>query len=223
MKMTPRSIEKIVEEQVQRWRLFKPGKLKEKQPIPVITLSREPGSGGLVIAQMLAERLGMDLFHQDVINKIAQSSDVSAMLIETLDERGLSVLEDWISSMVHDRHLWPDEYLQHLMKVIGTIGQHGRAVVVGRGANFILLPEKRFSVRVTAPLEMRTQNVARQFGVDYEEAKRRVIRTEANRKSFVRKYFYADINDPLNYDMVINTAGISMEQSVNAICGVLNA
>jgi cytidylate kinase len=223
MKMTPRSIEKIVEEQVQRWRLFKPGKLKENQTVPVITLSREPGSGGIVIAQMLAERLEMDLFHQDVINKIAQSSDVSAMLIETLDERGLSVLEDWISSMVHDRHLWPDEYLQHLMKVIGTIGQHGRAVVVGRGANFILLPDKRFSVRVTAPLELRTQNVARQFGIDYEEAKRRVIRTEANRKSFVRKYFYADINDPLNYDMVINTAGMSMEQAVNAICGVLDA
>ncbi len=37
------------------------------------------------------------------------------------------------------------------MKVIGTIGKHGRAVIVGRGANFVLPPEKRFSVRIVGP------------------------------------------------------------------------
>ena len=59
---------------------------------------------------------------------------------------GLSILEDWISSLVYDRHMWPEEYLKHLMNIIGTIGKHGRAVVVGRGANFILPPEQTLPV-----------------------------------------------------------------------------
>ena len=91
----------------------------------------------------LNEKLGIDIFHQEVIHKIAESADVSETVLETLDERGLNTLEHWISSLVHERHLWPDRYMQHLMKVIGTIGNHGRAVIVGRGANFILPADKR--------------------------------------------------------------------------------
>ena len=142
MKVSPRSIERIVEEQARRWQILKPGKKKEKAYFPVVTISREPGSGGLVVARKLSEEMSMDLWHQDVINKMAEVSDVSTRLLQTLDEKGLTVLEDWLASLVNERHLWPDEYLQHLMKVVGTIGEHGRAVIVGRGANFILPPEK---------------------------------------------------------------------------------
>jgi hypothetical protein len=91
--------------------------IEEKEGVSIVTVSREAGSGGRIIAAKLAEKLGIDIFHQELINEIAKSADVSEKLLETLDERGLSTLEDWISSLVLDRHLWPDEYLQHLMKV----------------------------------------------------------------------------------------------------------
>jgi cytidylate kinase len=81
---------------------------------------------------------------------MAKRADVSEALLETLDEKGLSTLEDWISSLVYARHLWPDEYLKILLKV-ATIGKQGRAVIVGRGANFVLPPKRRFSVRLVAP------------------------------------------------------------------------
>jgi hypothetical protein len=114
------------------------GRADRKPAISLVTVSREPGSGGKLIAQGIAERLDFDLFHQEVIHEMAQSAKVSTRVVESLDEKGLSMLEDWISAVVHRRHLWPDEYLQHLLKVVSTIGEHGRAVLVGRGANFIL-------------------------------------------------------------------------------------
>ncbi|UCH23993.1 MAG: cytidylate kinase family protein [Deltaproteobacteria bacterium] len=43
---------------------------------------------------------------------------------------------------------------------VSTIGKHGRAIIGGRGANFILPSESRFSVRVVAPFEVRVENVA---------------------------------------------------------------
>ena len=216
-----KSIPRIIEEQVHRWQIMQKEGKEEKEGVSVITVSREPGSGGRVVATRLAEKLGIAIFHQEVINEMAKSADVSEKLVETLDERGLSILEDWISSLVHERHLWPDRYMQHLMKVVGTIGKHGRAVVVGRGANFILPPEKRFSVRIVGPQAWRINNVAKEFDMSSEDAKRRVMRTESDRRAFIRKYFNADIADPTNYDLVVNTATLKVDDAVKVISSAL--
>ncbi len=216
-----KSIPQIVEEQVHRWQIQQKKKPEEKAIVPVVTISREPGSGGRIVAQNLAARLGFEVFHQEVLHEMAKRAEVSEQLLATLDERGLSILEDWISSLVHDRHLWPDQYLQHLMNVIGTLGKHGRAVVVGRGANFVLPPEQRFRVRITTPQRLRIKNVARDFNLSPDEAKRRVIKTESNRKAFIRKYFNADIADPTNYDLVINTETLTVDNAVDVIGAAL--
>jgi len=122
---------------------------------------------------------------------------------------------------VDSHHLWPDRYLRHLMKIIGTIGKNGRAVIVGRGANFVLKPEKRFRVRVIAPMDMRVDNISKAFGTSIEETRRRIIRTDSDRKAFIRKYFNADIEEPMNYDLIINTGTVSSEQAVSAIAGAM--
>ncbi len=215
-----RTVEKIVEEHVQRWNMLRREK-KEGPPAMVITVSRQPGSGGRLVAQAIADRLGLDLFHQEVLHEMAKSAHMSEKLVQTLDERALTVLEDYLSSLVHRRHLWPDEYLRHLMRVIGTIGRHGRAVVVGRGANFILPAEGRFRVRVVADRVFRGRQVAGQFGVTEDEAYRRIDQTDADRSAFIRRYFHADIADPLNYDMVLNTGVMTIDQAAGAVCAVI--
>ncbi len=218
---TKRSINQIIDEQVRKWEMLRTEKKKEEDRIPVITISREPGSGGRIVAERIAERLGYDLFHREIIQKMAESADISSRVLATLDEKRLSVLEDWISELVNERHLWPDQYLKHLMKVVGAIGKHGRAVVVGRGATFILPPEQRFSVRIFAPLEVRVTNVANNFDVSVEEARRRVLRTESDRRAFTRKYFHADIADPKYYDLVVNTGRLSINAAQGAVVSAL--
>ena len=222
MKGRIRSVEQIIEEQVHRWQISQPREVEKEPLAPVVTLSREPGSGGRIVAEGLAECSDLDIFHQEVIHEMAQSAGVSKRLLETLDEKGISMVEDWVSAAIRERYLWPDEYLQHLMKVIGTIGKHGGAVIIGRGANFILPPEGRFRIRVIAPLELRVERVAKEFDVNPEEAKRRITRTESDRRAFMRKYFNADIADPRNYDLVINTGTLTIEKSVQTICKLLD-
>jgi cytidylate kinase len=221
MKTTIRSMERLIEEQMHRWQLMQTEPKVEREVLPIITISREPGSGGRIVAQKLAAILKVEVFHQEVLHEMAKRAEVSEQMLASMDEKGLSILEDWISSLVYDRHMWPDEYLKHLMNVIGTIGKHGRAVVVGRGANFILPPEQRLRVRITAPRKFRIQNVARDFNLEEGEAKRRVIQTESDRKAFIRKYFNSDIADPDNYDMVINTETLSLDDASKVIAAAL--
>ena len=222
MHVKVKPVAQIVEEQVRSWQFSKTEPKPEAKGLPVVTLSREPGSGGRIIGEKLSQRLGFNLFHQEVLHELARSAKVSAKLLETLDEKGLSVLDDWIASLVNTRHLWPDQYLKHLMKVIGTIGRHGRAILIGRGANFILPADRRLSVRVIAPLEMRAGKVAEAFGLSNEDARRRVVKTDSQRKAFIRKYFYADIADPLNYDLTVNTGSMSLDEAVDVVCSTLD-
>jgi cytidylate kinase len=222
MKTSRRSIEKIVDDQVLQWNRIKTEKKDAQRGISVVTISRESGSGGTILAANLAKAMGFDLFHREVIQEMAESANISTRIIETLDEKGLSVLEDSVAAMIRERHLWPDEFLRYLMKVVGTIGKHGRAVIVGRGAQFILPRDENLKVRVIAPLAMRIQNVAHELDMAESEAQKMILKTDSDRRSFSRKYFYADVTDPLNYDLVINTARMSIDAAVKSIVAAMN-
>jgi cytidylate kinase len=212
-----RSMERIVEDQILQWQKLISKKKDAYGEVNVITISREYGSGGVIVAEKIAKKLGYDLFHQEIIQEMANSAKISKQIVKTLDGKGLSVLEESISAMVNDRHLWPDQYLRHLMKVVGTIGRHGRAVIVGRGANFIIPVEKILRIRVICPLPIRIKNIAKRLNVPEPEAHKIVLKTDADRRSFIRKYFYADITDPHNFDVVINTGRISYDTAVESI------
>ncbi len=217
---TQRTFEKIIEEQIKKWQVTQ--RKKYKNPIrPVITLSRLPGAGGNCLAQRLAEELKIDHFDQEIVEKIATNAKVSRQIVESLDEQDRSVFDDWISSLGED-HMWSYDYLQHLTNVIGAIGAHGHAIIVGRGASFILPKEVCLRILVTAPLETRIRNVARIFNAPEKEARRRVMRTEAERRAFIRKYFQADLTDPNNYDLVINTENTDLDVATRIVVETFN-
>ncbi|MGD9209692.1 MAG: cytidylate kinase-like family protein [Desulfobacteraceae bacterium] len=221
MSTRKRSIEQIVEEQVRRWDYLRREPRVEKVQNLLITVSREPGSDGDAIANGIAESLGLDLFHQNVIHEMAHSAKVSNQLVQSLDEKGSNLLEDTIAALVQKRHLWPDEYLKHLLKVIGTIGNYGNAVIVGRGANFILSQPKTFRLRIIAPRKLRIQKYSELFNIPLDEAKRRILKTESDRRAFIRKYFHEEINDPANYDLILNTGTFSTVTAVSTISAIL--
>ena len=68
---------------------------------------------------------------------------------------------------------------------------------------------------------MRVQNVANMLGASLEHAKQRVIRRESRRRAFIRHSFNADVRDPLNYDLTINTGQLNTESAVDAVIGAL--
>ena len=208
------SLEEFVQGQVDKWSAKKQF---EGIDLPVITVSMEPGSRGSLMAQIIAEKLGFDFFHRSIIREIAQSVKMSEKVIDSVEKNRFSGIEDLIASVVKRYYIHPDTYMVHLMKVVNTIAHHGRAVIVGRGANFILSPEVRFSVRTVAPLSVRVKNMVETFGASPEETKKRVLRRESRRTAFIRQAYNEDVSDPLNYDMVINTDNMSIECATAAV------
>jgi cytidylate kinase len=215
-------IDQFVKDQVEKWKHRDAERTADDRlRYSVITLGMEPGSGGRVVAERLARCLDLDFFHRDILQGIADSTHMSSQVIDSLEKERLSGVEDFISSLIKEKYLYPGTYLRHLMKVVGAIARHGRAVIVGRGANFILPADKRFSVRVICPLEDRVKNVAREFGVSLDDARKRVMRRESRRRAFVRQSFNADISDPLHYQMILNTGSMTVDSAVEAVAAAV--
>jgi cytidylate kinase len=222
MHKQPPSVEKFVQNQVKKWKAIQARKELEGQPRrPVVTLSMQPGSRGSIVAEEVAHRLNYDLFNREMIKKIAQSAKMSEAVIESVEKERRLGIDDFVASIIKRHYLHPDTYLNHLMRVVCAIADYGRAVIVGRGANFILPLEMRFSVRIVAPLEMRIKNVAAAFKVAQGEAKKRVLWRQSRRVAFIRQFFNADINDPFNYDMMLNMENISIACAAEAIAAAV--
>lgn len=216
-------MDRMVQDQVNKWRqllskaLHQGLKIENFKGGPIITLSREPGSGGSEIARKLSKSLHMDLIGGQIILHVADSAKMSRRVIESLDEKEVTFRDTLLLSLFGENRPWPGEYLQHLTKVIGSIGIFGNVIIVGRGANFVLPKDRIFRVRIIAPIEKRIKYFMEDRGYTKADSEKYILKRENDRKAFVRKYFNADMADPKHYDLIINTDKISVETATESI------
>ena len=212
----------LINEHLQKMRADrKEAGYEKKAYVPVVTVSIDPGSGGSRVAKMVANRFGFEFYNREIIQEIAASVHIEPDVIEHIEKERPAGMEDLIDSCLRDSYLWPGMYMEHLEKVLYALGKHGRTVVVGRGGNFILPPDQRFSVRITAPLAARIENIAKAFGVAAAKARKRIKGREEKRAAFIKKSFHKDVRNPLHYDMVLNTGFMGLEDCTDMICHYL--
>ena len=215
-------IDRLLEEQVKKWKISKERRKGEGEaPLPVITVAREPGSIVTDQVQQVARELKLDIIDARIIHEVAKSVRMSEKVVSYLDEKTRSLLDNWILYLRTTRFLLGDEYVRHLTKVIGTIGEQGGAIIIGRGANLILPPDETLRVRFIAPMETKVRNVMREFGLTEEDAKKQILLKEAERRDSVKKNFKVEIEDPANYDLVINTEFLETEHIAGIIKSAL--
>jgi hypothetical protein len=223
-----RSLEQLVNEQFQRWmqeqnaagRKPKPDKLAQQ---PMIVFSREFGGRGAEIGTAVASRLGFQFHAQELVHEIAKRARVRQQLVESLDERAQDRIEQWVTEMMEGGVFAPSDYLRNLTKVIVALGRHGRGVIIGRGAHFILDPARTLRVRAYAPLETRVALIAEREEVGLVEARAKVLRVDAERIAFYRQHFNVDVADPIHYDLLVNTATLSVEVCVELVVRAFKA
>jgi cytidylate kinase len=214
----PGSIDLIIDRQFRRWdyELRKSrGSVEAADPPPahrpVITISRQHGTHGTRVAAELANRFEYTLLHRDVIDRMCASTGISRRLMEALDEHSRSELTNWFDSMLAGKYVSAGDYVAALLKTVYSIAQLGGVVVVGRGANFIVGPERGFHARVVAPREDRIRALTMRKEISVKEAAREVDERDHERASFARRLFGRSVDDPLAYDVTINQEGLSPE------------
>ena len=187
---------------------------------PLITISREMGSGGRPIAELVVKKLSgrWRLYHKDLIDKIAKEAKLEKKLIEEIDEKRRSTIEEITLDLFGKKYASLTAYYKSLVRVLTEIGQRGYAVIIGRGANFLF--PRALNVRIICKME---QRIAWEMG--YEKiskisAMKRIAESDEKRREFAQTLFHHDPKKAHHYDLVIRTGPeLDIETSADLIVG----
>ncbi len=215
------SLESIVNRQIRNWELQKEQRVKEgvktDSPKPVITVSRQQGSRGSFFAKKIAERFGFELFHRELIDFICKDSGARRRVIESMDEKHKPDLELWLEGILKGKIVDTSDYAQWLAKAIYSVASHGNAVIIGRGANYILKMSTGLHLRIVASHSRRISNLIEYKGLTVKEAEKNIEESDRAREEFVEKNFGYDIADPTHYDLVMNSEYFDIETALEIV------
>lgn len=171
---------------------------------PVITLSRDFGSGGDVIATRLCQRLNLPLYDEDLLKQVAARLNDDPAIVRLLDEGFGRAKDMWLYRLFSGKDISPDAYRDTLVKVVMSLGRLG-GVIVGRGAHVILAEECALRVRVAGSPEACAKRLA--AGGNGSEASLLAQAREVNhrRGKFVWEVFNSRLSDANEFDLTINT------------------
>src|SRR5690606_8117758 len=98
-----------------------------------------------------------------------------------------------------------------------SIASKGKAVILGRGSNFIAPNYEALHVYVTAPMKTRIQRAIRYEKIDSSEARDRIHKITDERKEFVSNSFGKAYDNPDYYDLILNSQYFSIEAASEVI------
>ncbi|MEW4569993.1 cytidylate kinase-like family protein [Tautonia sp. JC769] len=189
----------------------------------VVCLSREAGAGGSALGRMVAERLGWTVYDARIVEAIAERMERPIEEVEALDELSPSVVQDWLLPLREEHWAPLEAYLDHLAKLVLSIGHAGDAVIVGRGAGFMIPRHEVLSVRIVSPIKARARRLSERLGVTPRTARRLAIDLDRRRRKFARTMFRVDDTDPHSYDLVIDTESIGLPIACELIARAIEA
>jgi cytidylate kinase len=223
----PRSVNDLVEQQIQRWMAEQKRKTGERltpaPPRPIITISRQAGTQGTDVARGAAEILGFRLWDQELVQRIAEQSGATEALLRAVDEHARNAVEDLLAGILMGDVSTETEYLAQLTRLFHAIAHHGSAVVVGRGANFVIPGESALRVRLVAPVDVRVRNLGRVRGLSEAQARGEVERLDRERHTFLKHHYKRDTTDPCAYDLLVNVGGVTLACAVDVVVAAYKA
>ncbi|RMH64881.1 MAG: hypothetical protein D6677_03660 [Calditrichaeota bacterium] len=195
-------VEKLLSRQIELW--------KQKRYTPdaqsafpgVLTISRDTTGKGNALARQIAERTGWKIYDREIVDYIAEHAHVRTALVASFDEKEKQQLEIMLSHLLNTNHFSRESYLKFLIKAVLSIATHGRAIFLGRGANFILPDHKALKIRIV-------ETVPSEAGEAEERA------------AFIRRMFNADIRDPRHYHILLNLDKTDTGLAAEWICYAL--
>ena len=182
----------------------------------IITVEREYGAGGSIVAAELARRKGWQLLDQQLTCEIAKLASVDENAVARCEEKCDPLLHRpakvfWRGSherslpISDDRIFDADELVAHAQEVIEKKAQEGNCVIVGRGAPYILRARPdTFHLFVYGSREKKIERLIK-LKMSEKDATEMVDTIDRERAAFVRKYFNAEWPCRRLYHLMLNS------------------
>jgi cytidylate kinase len=190
---------------------------------PSITISRQMGAGGIEVAKILAERLttgserAWTVFDRNLAELIWKNQDLPASVCYFLEQEIPKGLQDTVQELLGVRTTG-SHLVEHTTQTVLRLAGLGNAIFIGRGANIIMANQKSaLHVRLVAPFARRVRQIEEHHRLGTQEAVELIAATDDARRRYIKHYFRAEIDDPINYHFVVNTGLTGYEEAARMI------
>ena len=201
--------------------------------MPIVTVSRQYGSGGSEVAERVATALGWKLYDNEVVEAVASRLHLTPAEVMAREERVPSLVERMASAMalgvpevmpvVGEMASVPSEERMVMVtkRVMEDAVAAGPAVLVGRGAQCMLARRSdALHVYCYAPEEDLERYVIQHLGIPPAEAHKRVTEMNHQRELYVRLHWQRNWRDVSNYDLCVNTASLGLDGAARLVTEV---
>jgi len=198
---------------------------------PFVTISRQAGAGGHTLARTLLDKLhaqhekdlfgGWEMFDQKLVAMVADDPDLRVSVESLLGEEYHRTAEDFFRQIL-TASTHQDIVVDRMFRLVRALAEVGRAVIVGRAGSEVtrgLGPS--VSVRLVAPEAHRIKRIMELHELDERRAREATSKFESGRARLLKRHFRVDIDDPLLYDAVWNTAAASFDAIAESIIALL--
>lgn len=177
----------------------------------VITISREYGSGGRLIGEALAKRLGIDFYDKEIINMLVEESGFTRETIEEWQEKKTSSFLYGLYMSTQEKPLSDQIYLAKT-RILNELAGKGSCVIVGNCGDYILRDrDDVMSFFIYAPMEERIARAKETYGDDIAANPNLVKKMDKQRSDYYNHFTMYRFGDYHNYHACLNTTdGIEM-------------
>ena len=191
----------------------------------IITISREFGSGGHTVGQMVAERLGIPFYDKELVDQIAVESGFAPKFVEEHGEHSPSSslfsyafapqgIPGVMNGLSTADFLWSIQ-----CNVILQLAEKGPCVIVGRNADYILKDRpEAMHVFVYADVPFRAERIVKRYGESNKSPEARLNEKDKRRRVNYQHYTGRTWGQAQNYNMCLDTGTLGIEQCVDIIC-----
>jgi cytidylate kinase len=198
---------------------------------PFVTISRQPGSGGQSLARTMLEVFarqddvalfgGWHVFDRRLCEIVAEDPKLAGSLESLVTEAYRSRTEDFLRNLLTTT---TDQsfVMEGVFRSVLTVAGMGKAIIVGRaGSQVTKGMDSGLSLRLVAPETVRVARLMERHGIDERAARDQARKRDAHRARLLRRHFRTDIDDPLGYDAVWNTAEVTTEEIAESVVAIL--
>jgi len=171
-----------------------------------IAVSREAGSRGSTIATRAGQKLGWQVYNQELLEYIAQEGAFRQDVTNNLSPEAARWADERLETLLREQNLSQHPSIINLAKMVLALGAQGEVVLIGRGAGCILPPASTLHVRIVAPEDARVAYMSQWLRLTVEEAADQVRVRDERRAQFIATHFHRQPADCYQYDLLLNSS-----------------
>lgn len=199
----------------------------------VITIARGFGTGGKMIAEQLAEELGIKCYENRILTLASQLSDVEESRFVEVDEKlkggyAMSLIKKLPRLMnpnpVEKGFVSDDKLFEYQATIIHQLAQTESCIIVGKCADYVLRDYKNVvSIYIEAPRQYCVERIMTRMQVSESQAHAFISKTDKYRADYYKYYTDGhEWTDPINYDMTLNSYRVGHDNCIEVIKNYLN-